>query len=118
MAIAGTALLDFVGTNHETKSESLANGANRIVSVSSSTSTSAFSTQSVITVKVVYFGMPIQTTGTKQEYITLHSPVFLKDIISEVTQRHPALISMIGSMQILIDGNPAEPNQQLSNKQR
>lgn len=104
-------------SKNSAKSNSFANVNNQKVSSSSTTTTVLTENQSpsLITIKVVYFGMPTQTTGTKQQYLTLHSPVYLKDVISEVTQLHPDLIPMIGAMEILIDGNPAEPNQQLSN---
>ena len=117
VSFGGFMVWDSLDKNFVKSSSAIVNNQN--VSSSSST-TAALVTEnqrpSLITIKVVYFGMSTQTTGTKQEYLTLHSPVYLKDIISEVTQLHPDLIPMIGAMQILIDGNPAEPNQQLSNK--
>lgn len=80
------------------------------------TQSTTYPSGSTITIKVAYFGMPSQITGTKQEYITFKSPVYLGSVISEVTQRHTALIPMIGAMQILVDGNPVEPNQELSDR--
>jgi hypothetical protein len=73
-------------------------------------------TSAFVTVKVVYFGMSTQTGGVKQEYITLTNPAHLEDAISVVTSRHPAIIPMIGGMQIMIDGNSTEPDQLLANK--
>jgi hypothetical protein len=115
-SVGGATILGSIERKLQEKPASLANGNNSAISESSSTQFSTSSTSSLITIKAVYFGMSTQIQGTKQDYITLKSPAFLKDAISEVTERHPALIPMIGAMQILIDGNPAEPNQQLANK--
>ena len=70
-----------------------------------------------ITVKLAYFGMSsLITGGVKQEYITLNSPAYFQTVLSTATERHPDLLPMLGAMQILIDGNQAQPNQQLRNK--
>jgi hypothetical protein len=123
--VAGITVASFGGlvfwdshNKNSVNSSSSLNLNNQNVSSSSRITTFITDNQgpSLITIKVVYFGMSTQTTGAKQDYITLKSPAFLADAISEVTQLHPDLIPMIGAMQILIDGNPAEPNQQLSNK--
>ena len=84
-----------------------------ITSTGTNDSKSAVNSGAYYTIKVVYFGMSIQTIGIKQEYLVLPSPVFLYDILARIKQKHAALSAMIPSMQIIVDGIPAENNLQL-----
>ncbi len=81
-----------------------------VVSTSSASSASA----SYATIKLVYFGMAIQSKGRKQEYWTMSSPVYLSDVLAELKQKHEVFAAMLPSMAIVVNGNPAEPTQQLS----
>jgi len=51
-----------------------------------------------------------QYTDTSEEYFVLQSPATLRDLLSNVAERHPTLIGMMASMQILINGVPAQFN--------
>jgi len=87
------------------------------------TTSSAFSTasaglvqaagQSVTTVRVVYFGMPLVATGTKKEEFTLGNPAYLSDLKAALVASHPGLKSMLPSMIYLVDGVSASGNPQL-----
>jgi len=66
-------------------------------------------------IKVVYFGMTVQTTGTKEEYLTLPAPVFLQDVLSQIREEHVVLAAMLPTMAIVINGTPADGNPQLAN---
>jgi molybdopterin converting factor small subunit len=57
-----------------------------------------------VSVRVVYFGMPSDFTGTKQETVTLPSPASLSSLKVSLTAMHPALKGMFPSMLILVDG--------------
>ena len=80
-------------------------------SISSQSSTSVN-----VTIKVVYFGMSYQMTGTKEEYFTLQTPAFLQDLISLIDQKHVVFATMLPTMQVVVDGVPAQGNPQLQDK--
>ncbi len=67
------------------------------------------------TIKVVYFGMAIQSTGTRQEYVSLPTPAYFQDLLSEIRDRHVVLGPMLSTMQVVINGNPVEGNPILNN---
>jgi len=69
-----------------------------------------------ITIKVVYFGMSTQMTGTKEEYFTLTSPVYLNDILARIKQDHVVLAPMLSIMQIVVNGVPTQDNPLLQDK--
>jgi hypothetical protein len=120
-SIGGVTLLGFLTTRTQKQGASNSPSITNNAPATSSTATGEVATtlsssaSSFVAIKVVYFGMPTQTDGIKQEYITLKSPAYLQDAISVVTDRHPLLLPMIGAMQLVIDGNPVEPDQQLIN---
>jgi molybdopterin converting factor small subunit len=66
-----------------------------------------------LTVKVVYFGMPQTVTSSKEEYFTLQSPAYFRDILSEVAEKHPLISTMIPTMIISVDGVPRQPSRAL-----
>jgi len=66
-----------------------------------------------ISVRVVYFGMPLAATGTKKETVELTSPAYLSDLKNELVQMHPGLGNMLSSMLFLVDGVSATGNPQL-----
>ena len=49
-----------------------------------------------------------QYLDTSQEYYALQNPATLLDLLSDVSKKHPTLAGMIASMQILINGAPAQ----------
>ena len=51
-----------------------------------------------------------QYIDTSQEYYTLQNPATLLDLLSNVSKKHPTISGMIASMQILINGAPAQFN--------
>ncbi|HZW56554.1 MAG TPA: MoaD/ThiS family protein [Nitrososphaerales archaeon] len=67
------------------------------------------------TIKVIYFGMATQTTGTKQEYYSLASPAYFDDLMSQVREKHVVLAPMLSTMQVVVNGNPVEGNPILNN---
>ncbi len=69
-----------------------------------------------ITIKVVYFGMSTQITGTKEEYLTLESPVYLDNVLTQIKQEHAVLVTMLPLMQIVVNGVPAQDNPMLQDK--
>ena len=72
--------------------------------------------QNFYTIKIVYFGFEtVQTTGVNEEYLTLPTPVFLEDALSQVKEKHVVLAAMLPTMAISINGIPANGNPQLSN---
>ena len=87
-----------------------------VIATSASSITSQTNTLSPVTIKVVYFGMSDQMTGTKEEYFTLQTPAFLLDLVSQIKQKHAVFATMLPTMQIVIDGVPAQGNPQLQNK--
>ncbi|MGI0080370.1 MAG: MoaD/ThiS family protein [Nitrososphaerales archaeon] len=102
--------------NIPTKPSSISTSNSNLAGVSTSASQPANSDISAYsTFKVVYFGMATQTTGTKQEYVTLSSPASLGDLLGEIKKRHPVLGPMLPTMQIVINGNPSQLNTQLMN---
>ena len=114
----GVVALGAVGLTQIGKTKS----ASKLTSAVSSPKTTVVSTSSAssaqtsyTTIKLVYFGMAIQSTGTKQEYWTMPSPVYLSDLLAEMKRKHEVFAAMLPSMAIVVNGNPAEPNQQLSN---
>jgi molybdopterin converting factor small subunit len=62
---------------------------------------------SLLTVKVVYFQMA-QYVNTGAEYFVLQAPATLRDLLTNVAERHPSLTSMIPNMWILMNGAPAK----------
>ena len=69
-----------------------------------------------VTIKVVYFGMSTQMTGTKEEYFTLPSPVHLDDVLAQIKQDHIVLATMLPTMQIVVDGVPTQDNPAIQDK--
>jgi molybdopterin converting factor small subunit len=61
-----------------------------------------------IRVKVNYFQMPF-VVNTKVEYFTLTAQARYSDLLAGVVKEHPAILPMIPSMMVLIDGVPAQP---------
>jgi molybdopterin converting factor small subunit len=109
-AVGGSALLGSLANKSATSTSSVGSQG-----YSSSSASATDTSNSYLTVKVVYFGMSRQTIGTREEFLDLRNPAFLKDALYSLTQKHTSLIPMLGAMQIVIDGNPAEPDQQLMN---
>jgi len=68
-----------------------------------------------ITVRVVYFGMPLAVTGTKKETFTLGNPAYLSDLKAALVGLHPTLKGMLPTMLFLVDGVSANGNPQLQN---
>jgi len=66
-----------------------------------------------INAKAVYFGMSEQMTGTKQERFRLQAPAHLQDLVSQIEQKHVVFATMLPTMQIVINGEPAQDNPQL-----
>jgi molybdopterin converting factor small subunit len=91
---------------------SLPNSVTNIDTVAN-TSTTNNENSTYVTIKVVYFGMATQSTGTKQEYFVLQSPVYLENLLSQIKQKHVVAGPMLTTMQIMIDGNPTQGNPQL-----
>jgi nucleotide-binding universal stress UspA family protein/molybdopterin converting factor small subunit len=69
-----------------------------------------------ITIKVVYFGMSTQMTGSKEEYLTLASPVHLDNVLTQIKQEHAVLAAMLPVMQIVVNGVPTQDNLLLQDK--
>ena len=69
-----------------------------------------------ITVRVVYFGMPLDVTGAKKETITLSNPAFLSDLKAVLVGLHPTLKEMLPTMLFLVDGVSANGDPQLQNE--
>lgn len=67
-------------------------------------------TGGLLTVKVVYFGMPLAVANTKEEYFVLQSPAYFRDLLGEVEQRHPIISTMVPTMIISVNGVPGEPS--------
>jgi molybdopterin converting factor small subunit len=78
----------------------------------SSSSTSAAS--NLETIKVGYFGMSVQTIGISREYFIMPAPVHLEDLLDEIDKRHPVISAMLPSMQILVNGVPADSSTELT----
>jgi len=68
-----------------------------------------------ITVRVVYFGMPLAVTGAKKETVTLSNPAYLSDLKAVLVGLHPTLKEMFPTMLFLVDGVSANGNPQLQN---
>ena len=87
-------------------------------SLSTSSATSEMLAQPLsteVSVRVVYFGMPLAVTGVKKEMVQLESPAFLSGLKSALAELHPDLKSMLPSMLFLVDGVSATGNVQLEN---
>lgn len=63
-----------------------------------------------ITVKVVYFGMPLAITSTKQELFVLQSPAHFSDLLDDVVEKHPIISAMIPTMIMSVNGVPGRPS--------
>ncbi|MDG6996309.1 MAG: MoaD/ThiS family protein [Nitrososphaerota archaeon] len=98
-AFGGLELLQLLGRKTTPKTVALSN--------------TAPTSESLLTIKVAYFGMATQSTGTSVEYLNLPAPAHLQDLLSELKQRHVVLVVMLPNMQILINGIPAEGNPEL-----
>ena len=68
-----------------------------------------------VSVRVVYFGMPLTVTGTKKETVVLPAPAYLSDLKNALVKLHPGLETMFQSMLFLVDGVSANGNPQLAN---
>ena len=110
VALGAAGLTQIGKTKSALKLDSVSSLKATVVSTSSASSAPA----SYATIKLVYFGMAIQSTGTTQEYWTMSSPVYLSDVLAELKQKHEVFAAMLPSMAIVVNGNPAEPTQQLS----
>jgi molybdopterin converting factor small subunit len=66
-----------------------------------------------ITVKVMYFGMPLSVTNSREELFVLQSPAYFHDLLSNVVEKHPVLSAMIPTMMIFVDGVPGQPSMSL-----
>ena len=76
----------------------------------------AISALSNYTIKVAYFGFQtIETTGVTEEYLALSSPVFLQDVLSQISEEHVVLAAMLPIMAITVNGIPVYGNPQLAN---
>lgn len=62
-----------------------------------------------IETKAVYFGMSVQMTGVKEEYFKLETPAHLQSLLSQIQSKHEVFVTMLPTMQIVIDGNPSTP---------
>lgn len=62
-----------------------------------------------VTVKVVYFGMPLAVTSTKQDLFVLESPAYFKDLLDDVVEKHPVISAMIPTMIMSVNGVPGRP---------
>jgi molybdopterin converting factor small subunit len=67
-------------------------------------------TSSSVTVKVVYFGMPLAVTNTKQELFVLRAPAYFKDLLDDVVEKHPIISTMVHTMIVSVNGVPGHPN--------
>jgi len=67
------------------------------------------------TVRVVYFGMPLNVTGSKKETVTLSNPAYLSDLKALLVTMHPTLKDMLPTMLFLVDGVSANGNPRLQN---
>jgi len=67
------------------------------------------------TVRVVYFGMPLNLTGSKKETVTLSNPAYLSDLKALLVTMHPTLKDMLPTMLFLVDGVSANGNPRLQN---
>ena len=68
------------------------------------------------TIKVAYFGfLTVQITGVNEEYFTLPAPVSLKEIISQIKEKHAVFATMLPLMAISVNGITVVGNPQLSN---
>ena len=77
---------------------------------------STISATSNYMIKVAYFGFQtIETTGIAEEYLTLPSPVFLQDVLSQIGEKHVVLAAMLPIMAITVNGIPTYGNPQLAN---
>jgi molybdopterin converting factor small subunit len=63
-----------------------------------------------VTVKVVYFGMPLAVTSTKEDLFVLESPVYFRDLLSDVVEKHPIISAMIPTMLMSVNGVPGRPS--------
>ena len=63
-----------------------------------------------VTVKVVYSGMPLAVTSTKQELFVLESPAYFKDLLDDVVERHPIISAMIPTMIMSVNGVAGRPS--------
>jgi molybdopterin converting factor small subunit len=83
----------------------------KALDVSSNAPVKASLTQTVSkldTIRVRYFGMSVQDTGTSKEYFVMPAPVQLQEVINEIDKRHPVMSAMLPTMQILVNGLPAD----------
>ena len=64
---------------------------------------------SYLQVKVRYLLMA-RYINISQEYFVLQTPATLLNLLSDVSNKHPTIAGMIASMQILINGAPAQFN--------
>ena len=60
--------------------------------------------------------MSTQITGTKKEYLTLESPVYLDNVSTQMEQEHAVLVTMLPLMQIVVNGVQAQDNPMLQDK--
>ena len=67
---------------------------------------------SFLSVKVVYLQMS-QYISTSDEYFVLQSPATLRNLLNNITERHPSLTMMMTNMWILINGSPSNPSASL-----
>jgi len=63
-----------------------------------------------VTVKVVYFGMPLAVTSTKDDLFVLESPANFSDLLDEVVKEHPIISAMIPTMIMSVNGVPGGPS--------
>ena len=79
-----------------------------------STSTSAgvatFPPGGSVAVKVVYFGMPLAVTNTRQDLFVLESPAYFKDLLDAVVEKHPIISAMVPTMIMSVNGVLVRPN--------
>ena len=67
---------------------------------------------SLITVKVYYF-MMTQYIDLSEEDFVLQSPATIQTLLETCGLRHPAVAQMMGTMMILLDGDPSQPTASL-----
>jgi molybdopterin converting factor small subunit len=76
----------------------------------SSAPTPTASPSGSVTVKVVYFGMPLAITNAKQELFVLNAPAYFNDLLDDVVERHPIISAMVPTMIMSLNGVSGRPS--------
>jgi molybdopterin converting factor small subunit len=106
-AVGAAAVLGVEAVGRATGLDSSAGTASRTSAASSETPGPAAGGS--VTVKVVYFGMPLAVASSKDDLFVLESPANFGDLLDEVVKKHPAISAMIPTMIVSVNGVPAGP---------